>query len=1052
MKKDQVFEQALEELNPEQRQAVEKIQGPVMVIAGPGTGKTQILAMRIGNILRKTDASPSNILCLTYTEAGTVAMRNRLNELIGPEAYNINIHTFHGFCNRIIQEYPARFSSNVDLKPLDDLERIGLFIKMIDNWGLDHPMKRLKGDIYYDIPRLKDLFTNMKREGWSSAHMIEKIDAYIEEMPFMEEFQFKVNRKPHKKGDPRQKKIDEVTEKMEILKAASLAFDEYNSLMTGEGRYDYDDMILWVLDEIRRNEDLLFDLQEKYQYLLVDEYQDTNGAQNQILFELCGEPNSEPNVFVVGDDDQSIYRFQGANLDNILKFADRFRDSLSTVVLKSNYRSSDSILNASADLIAHNKERLSNQIDNIDKKLHAAGSLNSAYNSGVLVGAFNSETEELLAVQNYIQDLLDHGVDPQQIAVLFRKRKHVVPLINYFLHRGIPYDVKKIDNVLKDPLVDRFIQILRYVHDELVNPFISSHDLFKILHFPWFGIPAIDVAKLAVELRDKKRKNWRSWLSHPEERSHLKLIKEENLEVTIGLLEQWIKTGTNGTPQQLLQEIIYSKPVFQSIMQGGDSFIKLQTINSFFNFLKDQMDKQQDLSLGHFLQLIDQMHQHDISLTLTKIEKTGDGIQLMTAHGSKGLEFEHVIIIGANSNKWEDARGYNRTFTLPPNLTLSQVENKVEDERRLFYVSLTRAKKEALISYSENQLNGKPATQSRYVTEIKDGGHYSEYKYDVSAQLRKDFLVSQFIPSPEISYTFPPQIDSIIEETILNPSGINKYLNCPVAYYYENVLRVPQGRTAPMGFGNAVHKCLERSFQLASGKEDYFPSFEEVLLEFEKAMKNYHSHFTPQEFAYHLEHGQQKLRPYYEYHVSEWKKIPKSEMEKKVNNIEIDGIPVSGVFDRVDFLSDHIKIVDYKTGSVTNGISKLKPPENNADELKVKLKEQNDPEERKKLRKKINGGDYWRQLVLYKLMSEASSEISRPFGSVSISFIESDSKPDKYNQKLVIKPEYEAIVKNQIQHCYTQIRSKIFGPGCGRDDCEWCTIQNTILQSDQNKK
>src|ERR1700710_2269158 len=176
------FQEALAKLNPEQLAAVEQMDGPVLVIAGPGTGKTQILAARIGKILTETDALPHKILCLTYTDAGAVAMRKRLFDFIGPDAYRVNIYTFHAFCNEVIQENLDYFGK-MNLEPLSDLDAALLFRELVDDLGNDHLLKRFTGDVYYDVSRLKSLFSTMKREGWGIELIQKAVDNYLADIP-----------------------------------------------------------------------------------------------------------------------------------------------------------------------------------------------------------------------------------------------------------------------------------------------------------------------------------------------------------------------------------------------------------------------------------------------------------------------------------------------------------------------------------------------------------------------------------------------------------------------------------------------------------------------------------------------------------------------------------------------------------------------------------------------------------------------------------------------------------------------------------------------------
>ncbi|MCY7293085.1 MAG: UvrD-helicase domain-containing protein, partial [Ferruginibacter sp.] len=233
-------------LNNQQRQAVDTIDGPVMVIAGPGTGKTQILSARIGKILMDTDTRPENILCLTYTDAGVVAMRKRLNTFIGPDAYKVNLFTFHAFCNDIIQENLSLFEKN-SMDPLSDLEKIELYKQLIDTLPKDHLLKRYRGDVYYEISNLQSLFSTMKREGWTPAYINTKIDEYNVDLPNRDEFICKRATKDFKKGDQRTDKIEECKEKVEKLRAAVNEFERFQLLMRNRNRYDFDDMINWVI-------------------------------------------------------------------------------------------------------------------------------------------------------------------------------------------------------------------------------------------------------------------------------------------------------------------------------------------------------------------------------------------------------------------------------------------------------------------------------------------------------------------------------------------------------------------------------------------------------------------------------------------------------------------------------------------------------------------------------------------------------------------------------------------------------------------------------------
>src|SRR5688572_340819 len=251
----QLHQRFLEEyhkLNDQQRKAVDTIDGPVIVIAGPGTGKTQILAARIGRILLDTDASPENLLCLTYTDAGSLAMRRRLISFIGSDAYKVNIYTFHAFCNDIIQDNLSYFEKN-SLDPISELEKIDLLRKLIDNLPRNHPLKRYRGDVYYEIKPLQSLFSTIKKEGWSVEWITERIDAYIKDLPNRDKYVSKRATRDFNKGDLRTDWIAEEVEKMEKLKASVALFDTFQEMMRAANRYDFDDMINWVINAFTDN-------------------------------------------------------------------------------------------------------------------------------------------------------------------------------------------------------------------------------------------------------------------------------------------------------------------------------------------------------------------------------------------------------------------------------------------------------------------------------------------------------------------------------------------------------------------------------------------------------------------------------------------------------------------------------------------------------------------------------------------------------------------------------------------------------------------------------
>jgi DNA helicase-2/ATP-dependent DNA helicase PcrA len=484
------FNEVYSKLNLEQKQAVDTINGAVMVIAGPGTGKTQILGARIGKILLETDTLPQNILCLTYTDAGTVAMRKRLLSFIGPDAYKVNIHTFHSFCNDVIQDNLSLFEKN-SLNPISDLEKIELFKQLIDNFKKDNVLKRYRGDVYYEIANLRNLFSNMKREGWSKDFLINCIEKYIADLPTRDEFIYKKKYKEFNAGDLKQNKIDEEVEKMTKLKAAVNEFENFQLLMKKKSLYDFDDMINWVIRAFQENQNLLDNYSSQYNHILVDEYQDTSGTQNKIISLLYQEDFTE-SIFVVGDDDQSIYRFQGANVENMLGFATSFAHQLQTVVLTNNYRSVQPILDVSKSIIDKNTQRLINKIPNLSKDIVAANDALVSLNIQPQIIECVTAKEELIYLTQQVESLINIGVQPKDIAIIYKENKYGEELALFLKQKNIPYYSKRQLNIFKEPIAQKIILLLNYLAAEHDTPYEGDEMLFEILHFNFFNIKPID--------------------------------------------------------------------------------------------------------------------------------------------------------------------------------------------------------------------------------------------------------------------------------------------------------------------------------------------------------------------------------------------------------------------------------------------------------------------------------------------------------------------------------------------------------------------------------
>ena len=553
------FSILIQQLNTAQQQAVKKIDGPVLVIAGPGTGKTQILAARIGNILLNTDTEPNQILCLTYTDVGVVAMRKRLFSFIGPDAYRVHLHTFHSFCNDIIQDNLDYFEKNY-LDPISDLEQVELLQKLIDSFDSQHPLKRFRGEVYYELPKLKNLFSTMKRENWSPEFVSQKIDEYLNDLPFRDNFIYKTNGKTYKKGDLKQTAIDKEIDDMRKLRAAVFEFNHYQSLMKKANRYDFDDMILWVLQAFKNDPNFLLNYQERYLYVLVDEYQDTSGSQNELI-ELLMNYWDKPNIFVVGDDDQSIYRFQGASVENIQNYVSSYQHSLYRVMLTDNYRSSQVILDTARQLMSNKKEQLN--LAGLDKNLIAKNQQIASLPIEPIIAEYPTQLHEFAHITQAVKQLIEQGTAPAEIAIIYKEHKAGEELARYFQLAQIPFTTKRKVDMLTLPFGKQLVNILRYIAQESEMPYSGDALLFEIMHYDFFHIPSIEIAKMSMAVNEKNRqgKNKTSIRRHIQELSQQtpKLFdtdEQQNIRKMSIHLEKWIKAVYNETLQTLFENVI----------------------------------------------------------------------------------------------------------------------------------------------------------------------------------------------------------------------------------------------------------------------------------------------------------------------------------------------------------------------------------------------------------------------------------------------------------------------------------------------------------------
>ena len=1034
------FIQTLASLNAQQRVAVEHIDGPTLVIAGPGTGKTHILAARIGQILTVTDTQPYNILCLTFTDAGVQAMRERLMSLIGPAAHKVHISTFHSFCNRVIQDNLDLFGRQ-DLTQLDELERRQIIRQLLDELPHEHALKRGRGsDIYFYEKHLADLFKLMKTEAWTPQYISRKVDDWLEYLPQNPDFQYKINKKGlFSKGDLKTETIADEVEKMEKLKAAAQLYYRFEALKAAPNRYDFDDMVLWVIDAFDRFPFLLRGYQEQFLYFLVDEFQDTNGSQNRILSQLIGFWE-QPNIFIVGDDDQAIYEFQGARLKSLVDFYETYKKDVKVVVLKDNYRSSQNILDAARNTIENNILRILNNIQglNLEKNLIAKGPVSESTITPQII-EYPNRTHEVIDIVQQIEALNNSDTPLSTTAIIYARHRQIEPFIALFDKRGVPYTVRRALNVLDDSLIQNLRLLLTYIALESRQPFSGEYLLFKILNMRFLEILQHDVLKLttylakknpsdiiarneategdietAIEKNSHVKMTWRETIA---QLPRIKFLDKNKITTFSTHLESWIAAVGNDPLPVLIEHILNQSGLLPWILKGENKTEYTQIIYTFFDFVKNETAKRPRLSLEDFLKTLNLMDSNNIRLEFIKNTVAKDGsnpVVLTTAHSAKGLEFDRVFIVDAVKTEWEEARsGGLYRFKLPESLTFTAEADATEARRRLFYVATTRAKEHLTVSYARTDGRGKGLMQTQFLDEM-NAPALEKRQLDDDAVL--DSQIALLTEGVEIEADLLEKafVKNVLKDFQLSISALNAYLDCPLSFYFSYILKVPSQPSEYFQYGEAVHFALRKLFgEMLRSKEKQFPSSDEFVNYFETDLQRRRPFFDDADFERRLETGVTNLRSYYNQFVH---KFPKTVVVERTVVAEIEGVPVRGILDKIEYRADgSVHIVDYKTGK-------------QADE---KLRR---PSTRNPL-----GGDYWRQLVFYKLLYENFRANLIRVTSGEISYVEADVRGHFKTKTFDFEPKDSQILRGLISESWQHIQAQDF-KGCGKKTCAWCNF------------
>lgn len=1049
------FEARYTSLNPAQRTAVDTIDGPIMVIAGPGTGKTELLTIRTANILKRTDTLPENILCLTFTESGASAMRERLVGILGKDAYKVAIHTFHSFGSEIINQYGEFFYQGAEFHPADELSRYEIVRSLFDTLGHSNVLnKKMNGEYVYVFEAIT-VISELKRSGLTSDELLEILDANDHTIEKVEQLLSPVfASKPSKamidqlathidtiRGSAARVNLPNITplaqivadslsdavetaresgktttitawrnawfkkdelgtfimksnERQKKLRAISSIYEQYLTRMQEASLYDFDDMILRVVHAMEIFDELRLNLQEKYQYIMVDEFQDTNMAQMRIVHNLTTNlPHGDaPNIMVVGDDDQAIYSFQGADVSNIINFEQSYPGAV-RITLTDNYRSGESILEQSRAIITQGTDRLETRDPALNKQLTARTTTGQG-----TVRLFEAESiaDERHWLVDEVATQIKAGTSPRDIAVLTRRHHEIEMLLPYFAHKAVPVQYERRDNVLEQAPVVLLIELARVLLAISRSDYKAVNGMLpELLAHPAWGIAPQTLWRISLDAYNN-RQSWierlaednstaplQSWLiqtSLASAHTPLELL----LDTMMGVFNPYVSDGESeeSDPTDTTQTTSYTSPLYSYFFGAGptdqsDTYVTyLEALRSIRSKLRDYQPGITP-TLASFIEFIT-LHQ-SIGSGITSVRSASlqdDAVQLMTAHKSKGLEFAHVYVIDALDSVWgERARSRNRMISYPENLPLAPVGDSPDERLRLFYVAATRAKQHLTISYATSDDAHKSVGRAGFLINDQSVTKIKPYTDNESQRERAEVQWYESLTRP-VSPTLRELLAPQLERYQLSVTHLTNFLDVsrggPQTFLLHNLLRFPQAMSPSAAYGSAIHRSLQHAHAhlVATGNRQ---AVEDVLGAFESALAD--QRLSEHDHAYFLQKGSEDLQAFLDARYDTFTASQKPEVNFGSQHVMIGNAHLTGALDLIDIDSDkHVTVTDYKTGHATSSWN------GKTDYEKIKLHK------------------YKQQLLFYKLLIENARDYrGHTVTSGVLQFVEPTSRGEIVN-------------------------------------------------------
>ncbi len=801
-----VVEALLTGLNPEQRRAVTHGDGPLLIVAGAGTGKTQVITRRIAWLIATKRARPSEILALTFTDKAAEEMEIRVDQLVPYGFTDTAISTFHAFGDRLIREFALELGLPTTVRVLSRPEVVIFLREHLFEFELDR--YRPLGDPTRFLAALATLFSRCKDEDVSPAAYLAYAEGLLAaaagrqageggaELPVGVVAAAEAVPSGDGTADvDSAARLEEAERQLELARA----YVRYQELLAAKGFIDFGDQVGLALRLLRESPAIRATVQRRYRYVLVDEFQDTNRAQAELVA-LIAEPHR--NVTVVGDDDQSIYKFRGAAISNILDFQARYRGAR-TIVLHRNYRSRAPILEAAYRLIRHNDPDRLEVRAGIAKRLRSERPLDGAL--PVRVEAFATGSEEADWVAAEIGRRIAAGARPKDHAVLVRANAHADPIIRSLNVAGIPWRFSGTSGLYSRPEVRLLLAFLRLVADP-----DSSVDLYALAASELYGLGGEDLAVLANAARRRNRSLWEVAVETVGDPTALRLSEEGRgrLGRLVGELRRFLELAAERPAGEVLYAFLRDSGLLARYAAAETALAEevLGNIARFFDIVRAQSallaDDRAIFVATHLQTLIEA---GDDPAT-ADLDPDADAVAILTVHKAKGLEFPTVFMVGLVDGRFP-ALDRPEPLGVPLALvreTLPSGDFRLQEERRLFYVGMTRARDELVLTWAADY-GGRARRVSPFVLEALDlSGAARPGGADGTVATALEKLTG--FRSPDR----PAEPERLRPEGPLTLSfyAIDDYLSCPLKYKYAHLLRVPLAPHHAIVYGAALHAAV----------------------------------------------------------------------------------------------------------------------------------------------------------------------------------------------------------------------------------------------------